>query len=231
MAEPILIGTRGWDFPEWAGRFYPDELPADWRFCYYSNQLRAVLVPGDTWDVVDRCQVRQWVEDGDPAFRFVLELPPALSLPAVHQRMQTQLTEFFKTIEPIRTLTAGLILRVPAHIAPDHPWLADLLHLLEHAPAVCVDLPATWRDTAPVLADRGIGACWHTAHSPAPETGGKFMVALCQETAPKSQRRVLEQLAHWRGEHGAAALFFDAGAANPPESAKQARTVAELMGI
>ena len=44
MTEPLLIGTRGWDHAS-GGDFYPADLPDDWRFCYYSNNLRSVLVP------------------------------------------------------------------------------------------------------------------------------------------------------------------------------------------
>ncbi|MBI3576294.1 MAG: hypothetical protein HY083_11690, partial [Gammaproteobacteria bacterium] len=61
---------------------------------------------------------------------------------------------------------------------------------------------------------------------PEPCPGGKLMVALASSAKPKAQRRWLEQLAAWQQDDGLAALFFDS-----PESAKQARLVAELMGV
>jgi hypothetical protein len=27
MAEPVRIGTSGWNYDHWQGRFYPDDLP------------------------------------------------------------------------------------------------------------------------------------------------------------------------------------------------------------
>jgi hypothetical protein len=60
MTEPLMIGTRGWN-PDSGSDFYPAELPDDWRFCYYSNNLRSVLVPQETWDAVQRADVAQWL--------------------------------------------------------------------------------------------------------------------------------------------------------------------------
>ena len=77
MAESILIGTRGWDHPGWTGTFYPDVLPPDWRFSFYCNQLRSVLVPAEAWSAVPAADVRAWAEDAFPEFRFVVELSVA----------------------------------------------------------------------------------------------------------------------------------------------------------
>jgi uncharacterized protein YecE (DUF72 family) len=70
MPEEILIGTRGWDYDEWTGGFYPEELPSDWRFAYYSNHFRSVLVPQATWEKLGVDAVQDWLEDCDPEFRF-----------------------------------------------------------------------------------------------------------------------------------------------------------------
>ena len=48
MTEPILIGVRGWEYPPQES-YYPPELPEEWRFCFYSNRLRSVLVPAQVW--------------------------------------------------------------------------------------------------------------------------------------------------------------------------------------
>ena len=86
MTEPLMIGTRGWAHAAWEGGFYPPELPAEWRFCFYSNNLRSALVPQEQWATVTGADVAAWLEDSDPAFRFVLELPPALGVPHAHAR-------------------------------------------------------------------------------------------------------------------------------------------------
>lgn len=210
MAESILIGTRGWDRPDWTGTFYPEVLPADWRFSFYCNHLRAVLLPAEIWPAAD---VRAWAEDAFPEFRFVVELSADAPAP-------------LPILEPIRSQIAGLLLRAPA--VPNKTWLTARLAEFSTSFPVCVDLPPAARtpDLLACLAQYDAGLCWRTEIDSEPRPGGKLMVVLASSAKPKVQRRWLEQLAAWQQDEGLAALFLD-----DPESAKQTRLVAELMGV
>lgn len=73
----VLLGAEGWLHPGWAGEFYPDDLPEDWRLAYYNTQFRAVFLPYTAWSGATADEIRQWVEDTQPGFRFVLEPAPA----------------------------------------------------------------------------------------------------------------------------------------------------------
>jgi len=228
--EPILIGTRGWNHAS-GGDFYPAELPDDWRFCYYSNNLRSVLVPQENWDAVQRADVAQWLEDSDPAFRFVLELPATLGLPLTQGKREQALAQFLETLEPIAPRTAGLLLRIApdTDVLPD--WFEHFLNRLADIAPVCVDLPeGPWR-VPPVhaaLERQGAGLAWHCAREAAPHPGGRLMVALAPPALAREVRRYIERLAQWQGQGSFAGLFFEAGAA---KVAQEARLIAELMGV
>lgn len=233
MKEPILIGTRGWEDPAWNGSFYPEELPPDWRFTYYSNQLRAVLVPGERWAATAEAEPRDWPQDSDPAFRFVLETPPELGRSFRDDDAQGLLARFAATIEPLRSQTAGLLLRVPAGGSPDAARIdRQLGRLRDLALPLCVDLAPAHRSVAVlgVLDRHGAGVCWHPESEPAPRPGGPLLVALSQAAEARAQRGLLERLAHWQDERGAkAGLFFKGPKA--PALAQQARLLAELMMV
>ncbi len=229
LEQAIVVGARGWEHDDWAGHFYPADLPPDWRLTYYANWLRGVLVPGELWDGVDGAVVRTWAEDCDEAFRFVLELPAALSVPHGRAGIAHRLLEFFAVIEPIRARTAGLVLRVSAAHAPRLDWLDALLRALgEHFP-LCVELPGAWRtgEALACLAQHHAALLWHSGGEPLPP-GGRFLVALSREGRPRAQRTLLEQLAAWPGS--SAALFFDTPA-KAAVQARQARQLAELMQV
>jgi len=72
----VLLGAEGWLHPGWAGEFYPEDLPEDWRLTYYNTQLRAVFLPHALWAGATVTEIRRWVEDTHPGFRFVLEAGP-----------------------------------------------------------------------------------------------------------------------------------------------------------
>ncbi len=227
MSEPLLIGTRGWLHPDWDGRFYPPELPPEWRFCFYSNRLRSVLVPADSWPGVRREEVEQWVQDSDPLFRFVLEVPTdAWGAPAV------AVAHFFDTVAPISAQIAGLSLALPATARPGA--LDELLTLLSHAYPVCLALPPALA-SSPTIAElarrHGAGSEWHVDDHSAPTPGGRFLVARMGAGAPRALRAAIDALVAWRGDEGIAGLFFDAPDAQAPGLAEQARTLAELMGV
>jgi hypothetical protein len=225
MIEPLLIGTRGWLHPAWDGPFYPPELPPEWRFCFYSNRLRSVLVPAELWPGITHADVAQWAQDCDPLFRFVLEVPVDVwTSPA------TAVTRFFDTIAPIAAQIVGLSLAVPATAGP--AALEELLALLMPAHPVCLDLAPSLADL-PAVAEVGHGAgrLWRVDDQSLPAPGGRFLVARMAAGDPRALRRAIEALVAWCGADGAAALIFDAPDAQSPGLAEQARTLAELMGV
>jgi uncharacterized protein YecE (DUF72 family) len=39
-----LVGTSGYNYPEWKGTFYPDKMPAGKMLAYYAAQLPVVEI-------------------------------------------------------------------------------------------------------------------------------------------------------------------------------------------
>jgi uncharacterized protein YecE (DUF72 family) len=233
MSESLLIGARGWEHEAWLDNFYPAALPEDWRFSYYCKMLRAVLVPQALWANASRETVAQLVEDSDPAFRFVLELPRALSQPLDTLQAEQAANSFLENAEPVLTRTAGLLLRIAPDTDVDLDWLEHLLNRLSRVAPLCVDLPENeWRDEAAlaVLARQGAGLAWHAAHEPAVQAGGRLMVALVPAASPRELRGWIEKLAHWQTPGAQAALIFDAPA-TAAKAAQEARIIADLMGV
>lgn len=233
MAEPLMIGTRGWEHAPWLDDFYPDELPPDWRFCYYSNNLRSVLVPQELWPQTGRAQVAQWAEDSDPAFRFVIELPATLGVPLAAVAREHELGQFLETIEPVTSRLAGLLLRIAAGTPVFSDGFEPLLGRLADIAPLCVDLPeGPWRAPEPLaaLVRQRAGLAWYCGREPAPHPGGRLLVAFTPPAPARDIRRCIEQLAQWQQHDARAGLFF-----SEPEraarAAQEARLIAELMGV
>ena len=87
MSAPISIRYAfvplGWDHAAWAGRYYPEDLPADWRLSYFANEFPGVSLEPDAWiDVPDEV-VSGWAQSVPQRFRFYPLLPaeaPAFDL-------------------------------------------------------------------------------------------------------------------------------------------------------
>jgi uncharacterized protein YecE (DUF72 family) len=230
--EHLLVGTRGWLHPDWTGRFYAEELPDDWRFCYYSNLVRSVLVPAELWDDVGPQEVAQWREDCDEGFRFVHELPAGLCRPAPGDVVAGKARTFLDALAPVGELTAGLLARPEGTGGGDLDWLAALADAFAGHYPLCVDLDMSqWPgEAAALLAERDVSLCWHPRRESQPDENGRFLVALLGQADLKQTRTVVERLGEWMSAQRGAALFFD----DPQTSATQARDariLAELLGV
>lgn len=230
MTEPLMIGTRGWRHaPE--SDFYPPELPEDWRFCFYSNNLRSVLVPQESWESLQAAEVAQWHEDSDPEFRFVMELPALFGMPQTAQRREQALAQFLEMLAPVLPRTAGLLWRIATPIDTLPDWFEPFLDRLTELAPLCVDLPEqSWRtpEVDAALARQRAGRAWHCTRDAAPHPGGRLMIAYAPPAPAREVRHWIERLAQWQDADGQAGLFFET---NAVRLAQEARLIAELMGV
>lgn len=72
----ILPLRTGWHPISKGNEHYPEDLPLEWRLPYFANEYWGVLVPADLWSQLRAPEVRAWVADTPPRFRFFLDLDP-----------------------------------------------------------------------------------------------------------------------------------------------------------
>ncbi|MDH5324515.1 MAG: DUF72 domain-containing protein [Gammaproteobacteria bacterium] len=73
----LEVGLHGWDHAHWCGGFYPEDMPKEWRFSYYSNEFRSVLLPWSFLSQASPETVQEWLDDSDESFEFYAEAPQA----------------------------------------------------------------------------------------------------------------------------------------------------------
>jgi len=69
----LLLGMAGWPRPDWEGGYFPEDLPQDWQFGYYSNDADCLLLRAGQWRGIDPDELEDWLQDVDEAFRFYVE--------------------------------------------------------------------------------------------------------------------------------------------------------------
>jgi hypothetical protein len=229
MTEELMVGTVGWDYDDWIDGYYPDDMPQDWRFGYYSNDFRSVLVPGDHFAGGDLSMTREWLEDCDASFRFVVEIPADL-LPDARRE---PLTDFLDGLEGLDGRAVGYYIDLRAEDV-DKIGLNNLLQLVASRGPLCVNVPSTGAGGAEldnVLSRFQVGRCWSPDESSAPATGGRLMLALTDTQDPKNQRHIVETLEDWMKQTGGIAGVFFHGGVSATKAASQTRIIAEMLGV
>lgn len=224
MANEILIGTEGWQHAAWREVFYPEELPREWEFCYYSNRLRALWVPADVTASATASDIAQWLQDSDPAFRFVLSVAATRAVDGVW------LAEFGAHAAMLKSRLAGIVLVGDIDLPANR--LAAMASVLRALAPVCVDVPVGTGVNFAAL--NYAPYVWHAQSGSAPPwigaplDGQALCLARMTDGNPRLIRHVLEQLA--AAPTVTAGLFFSPSAA-APDYAEQARTLAELLAL
>lgn len=81
MAMNAFIGTSGWHYPHWSGRFYPRGLPATRWLEFYSRHLATVEVNNSFYRLlspVGAGDLRTWREGRPAGVRFAVNASPLL---------------------------------------------------------------------------------------------------------------------------------------------------------
>jgi hypothetical protein len=79
-SKRILLGTAGWERPDWRDAYYPADLPAEWRLAYYANDCDCLLLSAAEWCGGDRGQLGEALAEAPNPPLLFLE-PPAAARP------------------------------------------------------------------------------------------------------------------------------------------------------
>lgn len=222
--HPLSVGTVGWNHPEWEGSYYDPEMPEEWRFCFFSNQFRAVVVPADEVDRLTEEQAGEWVEESDPDFWFVLELLGQRLLASAGLPLQS----IESAIGPLLPQTASLLVNINGLDPTRAVEVIDRIKTTHLEVPVCIDDPREILDGG-LLVESGVSRCWRPARENSPLAGRGFLVALCEGMDLKAMRGVVESLLEWSEGGDRAGLFFtDPHTAT--HQAEQGRILADLLG-
>ena len=64
------IGTSGWQYPHWAGRFYPEGTSAKACLCYYAGLFETVEINSSFYRLPSEQTLRDWANHTPPGFVF-----------------------------------------------------------------------------------------------------------------------------------------------------------------
>ena len=75
----ILIGTSGYNYPEWRGTFYPEKFPTGKMLPYYAERFGTVEVNYTFYRMPSAKTVAGWDRDTPAGFRFALKAPQRIT--------------------------------------------------------------------------------------------------------------------------------------------------------
>jgi uncharacterized protein YecE (DUF72 family) len=112
----LLLGTSGWDYPEWVGRIYPRRGATD-RLEFYSRLFPIVEINSTFYRVPSVATVASWARRTPSKFRFAAKFPQTITHDRHLVGADAELQEFLRVLGPLREsgkLSATLVQLPPS---------------------------------------------------------------------------------------------------------------------
>jgi len=128
----VLIGTSGYSYKQWKGRFYPEKMKEAEMLGFYSRHFPTVEVNNTFYRVPSRDLVARWAAETPETFTFVLKAPQRIT----HQKrlgdVASDLDYFLGVADAMGAKLGPLLFQLPPFLKKDLPRLRSFL---ERVPA------------------------------------------------------------------------------------------------
>ncbi len=160
----ILVGTSGYNYPEWKGSFYPAGLAASKMLPYYASKFRTVEINYTFYRMPTSKIVTGWAAQVPPEFKFTLKAPKRIT----HDKrlraaeVADSLRTFVSVAGELGPRLAALLFQLPPNFKKDLVLLNEFLSLLPPKTIAAFEFRhASWLDDEvyAALRARNIALC------------------------------------------------------------------------
>ena len=132
---PVLIGTSGWQYRDWRGRFYPKDVPQRLWLEHYAERFVTVEVNNAFYRLPDAGVFAGWAERTPDDFIVGVKCSRYLTHIKRLRDAAEPVTRFVDRAKHLGPKLGPVLLQLPPNLKVDLPSLGDVLHRF----------PADWR--------------------------------------------------------------------------------------
>src|SRR5690606_42037822 len=114
MSE-IHIGTSGWSYKDWKGKFYPEKLKATDYLSFYSQHFNVTEINSSFYRLPLESTVYKWIDQVPPDFLFCPKISRYLSHMKKLNDPEEPLQRFFSIFHPMKTQMGPVLIQLPAN--------------------------------------------------------------------------------------------------------------------
>ena len=91
-----LIGTSGYNYPEWRGTFYPEKFPTNKMLAFYAERFNTVEVNYTFYRMPTPPLLEGWAKGTPEAFTFTLKAPRRITHDKRLKETESDVAEFLR---------------------------------------------------------------------------------------------------------------------------------------
>jgi uncharacterized protein YecE (DUF72 family) len=123
----LWIGTSGFQYPEWKGKFYPDKMPAAKMLAYYSERFGTTEINYSFRQIPSEKSIQNWKGSTPDRFRFSFKAPQKITHFARLRDCGDTVRFFQSVISSLGKKQGGVLFQLPPGFKKDVPQLRDFL--------------------------------------------------------------------------------------------------------
>jgi uncharacterized protein YecE (DUF72 family) len=235
------VGTSGWNYRHWRGRFYPGELPVRGWFGHYSEVFDTVEVNNTFYRLPEAKTFEAWRDQAPSDFCYAVKANRFITHIKKLKDVKEPLSLFLERARRLGTHLGPILYQLPPHWGPDIRRLeafcdalpGDLTHVVEFRERGWLS-----EEVYEVLEERMVSLCIHDLLKRHPRrlTGKVVYVRFHGAGAKYGGSYSNERLRRWAGWLRRAAgegrdvyVYFNNDA--DAHAVENATTLAELLGV
>jgi uncharacterized protein YecE (DUF72 family) len=139
MAMKLWVGTSGYSYKAWLGKFYPERLAAKEMLRFYASRLPAVEINNTFYRSPKESMLQSWAEQVPAGFRFVLKAPQRITHVKRLKDTAAEVEYLFRAGTALGSNKGAILFQLPPHLRKDLERLQNFLSMLPNDRAVAFE--------------------------------------------------------------------------------------------
>ena len=161
-AMRYLIGTSGYNYPEWRGTFYPEKFATAKMLAFYAERFNTVEVNYTFYRIPTPALLEGWARGTPEDFTFTLKAPRRITHDSKLQRCEDLTQTFCRTATTLGSKLGVLLFQLPPTFKRDDAVLGEFLEVIPEGTRAAFEFRhASWHDEAvfDALRRRNLALC------------------------------------------------------------------------
>ena len=158
----IHVGTSGYGYREWKGRFYPDGTSPKQMLNFYAERLGAVEINNTFYHMPTQDVLLAWAGQVPEGFVFALKAPQVITHRKRLKNVQGETEYLFRTLPALGAKLGPVLFQFPANFPANRPALAAFFALVPGDIDCAFEFRSpSWHteEILGLLRERGCGLC------------------------------------------------------------------------
>ena len=156
----LFVGTSGFGYDAWKGRFYPKDIKAKDMLAYYASRFSSVEINYTFRSLLSPKAVATWIAATPETFVFALKAHMRVTHSLRLEDAKKAALLFAQAAAPLGVRTGPILVILPKRIETDRDALAAYLDMLPPGLRYTIEFEhAMWDEVRPLVEARGMGRC------------------------------------------------------------------------